>query len=215
MKRSALALGLTLAAATSSARAQHVSGGAQFAFAEYAEQGPALRFAGSGVAGHVDVTWRRYGLSAALARMALRPRESAIAAEPFDLTQTDVRLRVRATRLVSVEAGFVSRDIEPENAAQSMAAARVGAVMVVPLAVGSDVAVRASYVGGGKFSGGGSAPFGVEVGLGATYAPWIERLRITGDIEFQRLDRRVGTAAGSVKSPIQSSVARIGVQVTY
>lgn len=214
MKKCVLALGLTLGASLS-AGAQHVSGGAQFAFAEYAEQGPALRFAGSGVAGHVGVTWRRYGLSAAVARTAMRPRESMSAAEPFALTQTDVRLRVRATRLVSVEAGFVNRSIEPENAAQSMAAARLGAVMVVPLAVGSDVAVRASYLGGGKFSGGGSAPFGVEVGLGATYAPWIERLRLTGDVEFQRLDRRVGTAAGDVKSPIQSSVARIGVQVTY
>jgi hypothetical protein len=208
-----LAAALVLLGA-SRAAGQHVSGGVQLAFAEYAEQGPALRFVGAGASGHLALSWRRYGVTVGAARIALRPHDGA-AADPFNLTQTDVRLRVRATRLVSVEAGFLNRSVDPVNTAQSMAAARVGAVLAFPLAVGSDVAVRASYLGGGKFSGGGSAPFGVEVGLAASYAPWIERVRLTGDLEFQRLDRRISTVDGWIASPIQSSIARIGVQVAY
>ena len=213
--RSRLAGILLALGAPAMAGAQHVAGGVQLAFAEYAEQGSSLRFAGGGASGHVSVGWRRYGLMLGATRMSLDPRADGGAAEAFDITQVDVRVRVRASRLVSAEAGFVSRDIEPAYAAQSMAALRLGAVLAFPLAVGSDVAVRMSYLGGGKFSGGGSAPFGVEIGLGASYAPWIERLRVTGDVEFQRLDRRISTADGSLSAPIQSSIARIGVLVAY
>ena len=208
---------LLLVAGAGPVRAQRVSAGLQLAFADYAEQGASLRFAGAGASGQVTLGWRRYSVSMGAARLALTPtaRGEGDAAEPFDLVQTDVRLRVGATRLVSVEAGFVSRNIEPLHAAQALSAARVGAVLAFPLAVGSDGAVRASYLGGGKFSGGGSAPFGVEVGLAASYAPWSERIRATGDLEFQRLDRRITTAEGSMAAPIQSSVARVGVMVSY
>lgn len=214
MKRGSLSILLMLAAPVS-AGAQHVAAGVQLAFAEYAEQGSSLRFAGGGASGQIAMTWRRYGVILGATRLAFDPQADGEAAEPFDLTQTDVRLRVRASRLVSVEAGFVSRDVEPANAAQAMAAVRLGAVLAFPLAVGSDVAVRMSYLGGGKFSGGGSAPFGVEIGLGASYAPWSERVRATADVEFQRLDRRIATTDGPLTAPIQSSVARVGLQIAY
>jgi hypothetical protein len=202
-------------AAPAGARAQHVTAGAQLAVGEYAEQAPSLRFSGAGVAGRMSVVWRRYELIAGATRLALRPRDPDSPSEAFDLTQTDVRLRVRATRLVSVEAGFVGHVVEPLYAAQSMGAARLGAVLACPLAIGADVSARASYLAAGKFSGGGSAPFGVEVGLAASYAPWAGRVRATGDLEFRRLDRRITTAAGALETPIQSTVARVGLQLAY
>jgi len=210
-----LAAGLVLLIGAAPASAQRVSAGVQLAGAEYAEQGASLRFAGAGGSGYLAFGWRRFGLSFAATHLAMQPSEASDVAEPFDITQTDIRFRVRATELVSVEAGFVHRDIQPLHAAQSMAATRLGAVLNFPLAVGSDVAVRASYLGGGKFSGGGSAPFGVEVGLGANYAPWSERVRITGDLEFQRLDRRITSGTELLQAPIQNSIARIGIQLAY
>lgn len=211
---SALAVLLGGLSATTVA-AQRVSAGVGYAFAGYAEQGSSLHFAGGGVAGEVTSHWRRWSLHLGASRLAMEPRSDATTAEPFDVTQLDLRLRMRATRLFSVEAGFMDRDIEPLHAAQSVSAFRLGAAMALPLAVGSDLGVRASYLGGSRFSGGGSAPFGVELGLGVSYAPWSERVRMTGDLEFQRLDRRTEIEGQRMSAPMQSVVARIGVGVVY
>ena len=204
-----------LMAVASRADAQRISAGAQIAFAEYAEQGASLHFDGGGPSGHVSLGWRRFDVGFSAARLSFVPADAGDVAEPFDVTQTELRLRVRATRLVSIEGAFLNHEVEPLHAAQSVATMRIGALMAIPLATGADVAVRASYLAGSKFSGGGSAPFGVEIGLGASYAPWWERVRITGDLEFQRLDRSIARAEGRIPAPIQSSTGRLGVIVTY
>jgi hypothetical protein len=206
----AAALPLALVAARPAA-AQRVGGGVALAFADYAEQGASLRFAGSGVAGHASVEWRRLALHLAAASLSFEP--DAGAAEAFDALQLDARLRLRVSRLASFEAGWLSRDVEPLHAAQSVAALRLGALVAFPIAAGSDVSLRSSWLAASRFSGGGSAPFGVEVGLGMSYAPWSERLRVTGDLEFQRFDRRTSTASGRLAAPIQSTTARLGVMV--
>ena len=214
MSARTLAVALLVVLATR-ADAQRISAGAQIAFAEYAEQGASLHFDGAGPSGHVSLGWRRFDVSFSAARLSFASTATDDVAEPFDVTQTELSLRVRATRLVSVEAGFLEREVAPLHAAQSVAAIRLGALMAFPLAPGADVAVRASYLTGSRFSGGGSAPFGVQLGLGVSYAPWWERVRITGDLEFMRLDRRIATEDGPVSTPIQSSTARLGVMIAY
>jgi hypothetical protein len=212
----AIAAALSLIAASSRAEAQRATAGVQMAFAEYAEQGPDLRFGGGGVAGHVSLSWNRFSLHLAGAAMELEPRESSgSAAEPFDMTQTDVRLRVRATRMLSVDLGFMNREITPEHAAQSVGAVRIGTVLAFPLAASSAIEVRTAYLAGSKFSGGGSAPFGIELGLGAAHGVWRDRVRLTADLDFQRLDRRTENASGRLDSPIQGSVGRLGMMVAY
>ena len=206
----AAALPLALVAAPPAA-AQRIGGGVAFAFADYAEQGPSLRFAGSGISGHASLEWRRLALQLSATSLSYEP--DAGAPEPFDALQMDARVRLRVSRLASIEAGWLDRDVEPLHAAQSVAALRLGALVAFPIAAGSDISLRSSWLGAGRFSGGGSAPFGVEVGLGMTYAPWSERVRVTGDLEFQRFDRRTSTAGGRLDAPIQSTTARLGVQV--
>lgn len=197
------------------AEAQRISAGAQYAFSEYAEQGSSLRFDGAGPAGHVSVGWRRFDIGLSAARLSFAPADAGGATQPFDVTQTGITLSVRAARMVSVEAGLIDRDVAPLHAAQSVTAVRLGARMAFPLATATDVAVRGSYLAGGRFSGGGSAPFGVEIGLGVSYAPWWERVRLTGDLEFLRFDRRISTGDGSIDAPLQGSTARLGVMVAY
>ena len=215
--RRALAVFIAAAALTTlaapDAHAQRATAGIGYAFAEYAEQGSSLSFGGGGIAAHGSVAWRRWSLHVAAAKLALEPRGDA--AEEFDVLQADVALRARVTRLVSVEAGFLHRDVNPLHAAQSVGAMRLGALIAFPLATGADLEASASYVGASRFSGGGSAPFGVSVGLGVSYAPRWERVRLTGDLDFLRLDRRTDTPAGELSSPIQSSTARIGISVAY
>jgi hypothetical protein len=70
-------------------------------------------------------------------------------------------------------------------------------------------------VAGTDFSGGGSAPFGIELGLSAAYGPGSGRLRVTGDFEFQRIDRRTDQNGSRLSVPIQTSVARMGVAVKF
>lgn len=214
MSARAIAAALLLLAAPR-AEAQRISAGAQYAFSEYAEQGASLRFDGTGPAGHVSVGWRRFDIGLSAARLSFVPAEAGSGTQPFDVTQTELRLRVRAARLLSVEAGVLERTVAPLQAAQSVTAARLGALMAFPLATGTEVSVRGSYLAGSRFSGGGSAPFGVEMGLGASYTPWWERVRITGDLQFLRFDRHITTDDGRIDAPVQSSTARIGVMVAY
>jgi hypothetical protein len=208
--RAVVAAAVLVAVVAPRAHAQRISAGAGYAFGAYAEQGASLRFAGDGVAGHAAIGWRRFDLLASAARLAFEPEA---AGEPFDLVQMDVRLRARLTKIASAEVGFLRRDVTPLHAAQSVGAVRIGALAAFPLAPGSDVTVRSAWLAGSAFSGGGAAPFAVEVGLGASYAPWSERVRITGDVEFQRFDRRTSTAGGRLDAPIQSTTARVGVTV--
>jgi hypothetical protein len=77
------------------------------------------------------------------------------------------------------------------------------------------VGLRTAYVASTDFSGGGSAPFGIELGLSAGYGPGSGRFRLTGDYEFQRIDRRTDQNGTRLSVPIQSSVARFGVSVRF
>jgi hypothetical protein len=65
------------------------------------------------------------------------------------------------------------------------------------------------------FTGGGSAPFGIELGLSAAYGPGSGRFRLTGDFDFQRIDRHTDQDGSRLSVPIQSSLARFGVAVAF
>ena len=117
--------------------------------------------------------------------------------------------------VVSVEAGYMKRWVDPTRAAQSLSAATLGVRAAYPLAPGAEVAVRTAYVAGTDFSGGGSAPFGIELGLSAAYGPGSGRFRVTGDYEFQRIDRRTDQSGSRLSVPIQSSFARVGLSVRF
>jgi hypothetical protein len=209
----ALALG-ALAAATPLA-AQRVTVGAQVASVDYREQGAELRFGGGGGAATLDAEWRRYGLRLVATRLALTGAgPGGASAEPFDLTQLDVRARLRVARALSVEAGWMTRDVEPTRAAQAIGAVRAGVCASLPLAPGADVTLRGGYLGATRFSGGGTAPFGAELGLGVSYGPGSGRVRAAADFEFQRIDRQTTIVGRTLDVPVQSAVGRLGVSFT-
>ena len=53
----------------------------------------------------------------------------------------------------------------------------------------------------------------MELGLGVSYGLGAGRVRLTGDYELQRIDRRTTVGGQRLDVPIQSSVARFGVAV--
>jgi hypothetical protein len=207
-------LGLALAAAPLSAQQITVGGG--FAFSDYREQADFLRFRGIGPAASLKVEYGRFALRADGWHLSMDPAGDAAAGlESFTSDEVDLRLGVRAVSVVSVEAGYRRRSASPSRAAQSYSATTLGFRAAYPLAPGAEVSLQTSYVAGTDFTGGGSAPFGIELGLSAAYGPGSGRYRVTGDYGFQRIDRRTDQNGTLLKVPIQSSVARLGVAVRF
>jgi len=196
--------------------AQRATVGAELALADYREQGAPLRFQGTGFSARLELTiWRLSG-QLRTTRLAIDGSESGgSVTDPFILEQPEFRLRYHVSPRIGVEAGAFTRTIDPEHAAQSMRAWRAGGVFVQPLAPGADVGVRASYLHVTSFGGGGTAPFGLELGLGVSYGPGAGRFRLTGEYEFQRIDRRTTIGGQRLDVPIQSAVARVGLSASF
>ena len=196
--------------------AQQVAVGGGFALADYREQAAFLHFRGSGPTVMIAVERGRLALRVDASHLNLDPaRDESSPREAFTADQISVRAGVRTLSFVAIEAGYFRRSIAPARAGQSYSAATLGFRAAYPLAPGADVALRTAYVAGTDFSGGGSAPFGIELGLSAAYGPGSGRLRLTGDFEFQRIDRRTDQNGSRLSVPIQTSVARMGVAVKF
>ncbi|HEV7365536.1 MAG TPA: hypothetical protein VGN76_06790 [Gemmatimonadales bacterium] len=215
MRAPLLCVGLVAAIASSSV-AQQVTLAAGYALADYQEQAAFLHFQGSGPSAMLDVERGRLAVRVDGSHLSLDPSgEGPAPLDPFTMDQFSVRFGVRTMSLVGLEAGYFRRSTAPTRAAQSFSAATLGVRAAYPLAPGADVALRTAYVAGFDFTGGGSAPFGIELGLSAGYGPGSGRYRITGEYQFQRIDRRTEQSGSRLSVPIQSSVARLALAVKF
>lgn len=215
MRLAWLAFGLVAVAGTP-LRAQQVTVGAGYALADYQEQADFLHFNGGGPTAMVAVERGRLALRVDAWHLDLKPENGAAPPlEAFTFDQLNIRLGIRAMSVVAVEAGYMKRWIDPSRAAQSLSAATLGIRAAYPLAPGAEVSARTAYVAGTDFSGGGSAPFGIELGLSAAYGPGSGRFRLTGDYEFQRIDRRTDQNGSRLSVPMQSAFARFGLTVRF
>src|SRR5688500_4891227 len=214
MRRILLSASLLLVATPLAA--QRVTLGVEAALTDYREQGAALRFTGAGFSARAELSVWRMHAQARVTRVHVDgASENADVTDAFDIAQNEIQLRMQVTPRLGVEAGVLSRTMPPEHAAQSMRAWRVGGVFLQPLAPGADVAVRAAYLGAAEFGGGGTAPFGLDVGLAVSYGPGAGRVRLTAEYDFQRVDRRTTVGGKRVDVPIQAAIARIGVAATF
>jgi hypothetical protein len=210
-----LAIGLIFAAAAPLA-GQQITLGAGYALADYREQAAFLHFRGGGPTAMLAVERGRLDLRIDASHLSLdRAGDAGAPLDAFTVDQISVRVGVRTMSVVGVEAGYFRRSTAPSRAAQSYNAATLGVRAAYALAPGADVALRTAYVAGTGFTGGGSAPFGIELGLTAAYGPGSGRIRLTGDYEFQRIDRRTDQNGSRLSVPIQSSVARFALVVKF
>ncbi len=215
MRLSVLLL-LLFTIAGSPVAAQHVMVGGGYAFADYREQAAFLHFRGSGPTATLAVQRGRLALRVEATHLSLDPSgDNSGTLESFTVDQVGARVEFKAMSLVAMEAGFFRRSTSPGRAAQSYSAATLGVRAAYPLAPGADVALRTAYVASTDFTGGGSAPFGIEVGLSAAYGPGSGRFRLTADFDFQRIDRRTDQDGSRLSVPIQSSLARFGLAVAF
>jgi hypothetical protein len=152
----------------------------------------------------------RFAADAAFAGVSYKPVDDGFGFEDFKTTQLDARVRYYIASGVSGEIGFTRRKADPEFAAQSAAAGRLGLHAAYLLGPGAQLAVRGNYLAGAKFSGGGKASFGLEVGLGLSVGASNGRWRVTADYEFQRFNRTTTAGGTEAKVPLQQALARIG-----
>jgi len=206
-RRVVVSLALALVVGAAAAAGQRASLGVQGAFGDYREVDSNLVYRGSGVAGTATLSWHKLGADVAVTRLSYDPHGGA-ATQSFKSIQVDVHLRWYIANQVSFETGFIKRTIDPDFAAQSMGAVRIGARGLYSIGPGASLALRGNYLADSKFSGGGSAAFGIELGLGISVGRSDARFRVTGDYDFQRVNRKTTVAV-----PIQQSLARLGVSV--
>lgn len=183
--------------------------------ADYREVSSELHYRGVGFGGAATASFRRLTFDLALARVAFDPADDAVAAESFDAQQLDVSIRFAVTGGVSAELGLMNRDVEPEFEAQSTTAVRLGARLSNLIGPGVRVGLRGHYLAGARFSGGGSATLGAEIGLSVAAEVLGGRLRFSADYEFQYFNRRTddGTADRSV--PMQQALLRVRAAVGF
>ncbi len=214
MRRAVLVL-LLLGAAAVPLGAQRFVFGLAGVGGDYREASNDLRYDVSGLGGTALLTLGRFAAEATIAGLKYEPDEGGTAAQDFDATQFDGYVRYRVLRWASLELGVTNRDVQDEFRAQSAAAFRIGVHSAAALGPNGGVAGRVNYLAGARFSGGGSAPFALDVGLSAFYAFARGRLRVTGESQFQNFKRTVDVGAGEQDVPIQQVVARLGLAVGF
>ena len=208
---------LLLGAAAGPLAAQRFVFGLAGVGGDYREATNDLRYDVSGIAGTALLTLGRFAAEATVSGLAYEPDESGTAAERFEAAQFDGYVRYRVVRWASLELGVTNREVRDEFQfrAQSAAAFRIGVHSAAALGPNGGVAARVNYLAGAKFSGGGSAPFALDVGLSVFYAFARGRLRVTGESQFQNFKRTVDAGAGEQDVPIQQVLGRLGVAVGF
>lgn len=214
MRRAVLVAVLCATAAPAAAQ-RFVVGPSGFLLGDYREVSNDLRYGVSGFGGAAVLTLGRFAAEASFASLSYEPRPLGTASEPFDATQFDGYLRYRVLPWASLELGVTSRDVRDEFRAQSVAAFRVGAHSTVALGPYAGVAARLNYLAGARFSGGGSAPFAMDVGLSVYHGFARGRIRLAGESQLQRFNRTVRVADATQDVPIQQIVTRLGLAVGF
>ena len=198
--------------------AQHVSVGPQIVFGDYREVSSDLHYRGAGMGAAATFTWKKLSADVAVSKVKYKPTTDGTATQEFDASELDVRLRYYISGPVSAELGFVNRKADPEFEAQSVGAVTAGARMAYLLGPGVQMSLRGGLMFGPKFSGGGTTSAlggALELGLGMTVDALRGRLQFTGDYGFQRISRKTDDGSGEVSVPMQQSLGRIGIAISF
>ena len=216
MRIATLVAALAAVAITTASGQVRVAVGPQIAFGDYREVSADLHYRGTGLAGKLTVSWKKFSADAVVSKLKYKPKGGVATAE-FDASEIDVRLRYYVTGPVSAELGFVNRKADPEFEAQSVGAVVVGARMSYLLGPGVRMALNGGLLVGSKFSGGGSAtvPGALQLGLGLSVDALKGRMQATADYGFQRFSRETDDGSGPASAPIQQSVGRLGIAIAF
>jgi hypothetical protein len=214
MNRVAAVVALLALAAPAAAQRLALTIGPQVVLASYREVASGLRYQGTGFGGDLSARYRKLSAEVGVVRVALDPATGSAATARFTAAAVDAWVAYDVATYASIEVGFTRRTADPEFDAQSVGAVRLGARSFYEIGPGATVLFRANYLAAPKFSGGGHAPFSIDLGLGLDVR-LAGRLHGTAGYTFQRINRRTNPGGtGEIDAPIQGTVARVGLALT-
>lgn len=134
----------------------------------------------------------------------------------FDVFQLDLRAgyvlaRAFQSPVLVVEVGGGRRFVRPSLEAQEIGWLRIGVFSQTVLADLGRIWVRGAFLPVARFSGDGTADLAMEVGLGVDVRPWVLPVRVRGQLDVQRIDRK--TRGLTVTNQFAS--ARIGLTIVF
>ncbi len=197
------------------APAQRLTLGPQFALASYREVASGLRYQGTGFGGAVTARYRKLSADATVLRLTLDPTKGSAATSGFTATEVNAWVAYDVATYASLEVGLIRRTADPEFAAQSVGAVRIGARSFYEIGPGATILFRADYLAAPKFSGGGHATFSLDLGLDLDVR-LAGRLHGTAAYTFERINRKTNPGGmGELDAPIQETAARVGLAVAF
>jgi hypothetical protein len=125
----------------------------------------------------------------------------------YNLDEVDLLVTWFWRPYLAAQIGVARRFISPDLVAQDVGLVRIGVLSESRLARIAGLWVRGAYLPVSRFSGGGSAGLGLEIGFGVEVGDPAARLQGYASFDYQRIDRE---AAAEV--PLQFSVGQLGVK---
>jgi hypothetical protein len=193
--------------------AQHGGIGPVLGLADYREVSASLRYRGIGPGVSGSFVFHRLSVDGVALWLQMTPQAGGQATQGFRAVQLDGWARFRALDYLTFEVGFTRRTPDSAFAAQSVGAVRIGARTQYALGHGAAMSLRGDYLAGARFSGGGSAPLALEVGLGLDLV-FSRHVRAALDYSFQRLDRKTNPGGGpQANAPVEQALGHVGFTV--
>jgi hypothetical protein len=127
----------------------------------------------------------------------------------YDVDQIDLTGSWFWRPYLALQLGAMRRFTAPDFVAQDVGLVRIGVLSETRIARIAGVWVRVAYLPVTRFSGGGSAGLGLELGLGAELGSPAGRLQGFVGLDYQRIDRN----AGASSAPLQFSSGQAGVKL--
>jgi len=197
------------------APAQQITIGPQAVLASYREVVSGLRYAGFGFGGAMSVRFHKLSVDGVVTRVKLDTADGSAATQSVTATQFDAWVGYDVAPYASLEVGVIRRTADPELDAQSVGAVRLGARSFYEIGPGATILFRANYLAAPRFSGGGRAPFSLDLGLGLDVR-LAGRLHGTAAYAFQRINRKTNPGGtGEIDARIQETVGRVGLALAF
>jgi hypothetical protein len=206
-----LALGVFVLATAGVTHAQTVTLAPQVVIVNHSEVSSDFEFRGVGFGGALGVQRGRFQLDVQAFSAKANPRNPEVASQGFTVKEFDLRATYTVVPAIGVQLGASGRRATPDFAAQDVGFFRIGLISDNRLARLARVWVRGAYLLAPRFSGGGSAGFAFEIGVGTWIGTPDGRWGLRAEYDLQRIDRTVAGAG----VPIQMLVGKVGAQVGF
>jgi hypothetical protein len=117
----------------------------------------------------------------------------------YDVDQVDLSGSWFWRPYLALQLGATRRFTAPDFVAQDVGLMRIGVLSESRIAQIAGIWVRGAYLPVTRFSGGGSAGLGLELGLGVEVGSPGGRLQGFAAFDYQRIDRDAGAASASLQ----------------